>query len=106
MQLFSVLADPVRLEIVELLATKERTAGEIASRFSISGPAISRHLRVLRESGVAVCRVDAQRRIYTLNPEKFTELEGWAQQLLSQWRRRFDALGRHLDNVSAPGRKP
>ena len=103
MQAFAVLADPVRLEIVEMLAEAEHTAGEIAARFPISGPAISRHLRVLRESGVATCRQEAQRRIYSLNPAPVAEVEEWANRLLDQWRGRFDALGRHLDNIAAKG---
>lgn len=97
MELFTVLADPVRLEIVEMLATKERTAGEIAGRFDVSGPAISRHLRVLREHGVVTRRSEAQRRIYALNPKRIDEVEDWAHKLVTQWRHRFDALGRHLD---------
>ena len=94
---FAVLADPVRLEIVELLAGGERSAGDIADRFDISGPAVSRHLRVLRESGVATCRHDAQRRLYALNPESLREVEGWAHSLLRSWRAHLDALGRHLE---------
>jgi DNA-binding transcriptional ArsR family regulator len=101
MQALAVLADPVRLEIVELLAESERTAGQIAAHFPVSGPAISRHLRVLRESGVATYRQDAQRRIYALNPASIEEVEDWAGGLLRQWRSRFDALGRHLDDLAA-----
>jgi DNA-binding transcriptional ArsR family regulator len=97
----AVLADPVRLEIVELLAESERTAGEIAAHFPVSGPAISRHLRLLRESGVATYRQDAQRRIYALNPASLEEVQDWASRLLLQWRSRFDALGLHLDDLAA-----
>lgn len=99
--LFAVLGDPVRLEIVEMLAAQERTAGEIASRFAVSGPAVSRHLRVLRDAGVATYRQDAQRRVYSLNAATLTDVEGWAQQLLHQWQSRFEALGRHLDDVAS-----
>ena len=101
MPALAALADPVRLEIVELLAESERTAGEIAAHFPVSGPAISRHLRVLRESGVATYRQDAQRRIYALNPASLEEIEDWAGGLLRRWRTRFDALGRHLDDMAA-----
>lgn len=96
-----MLSDPIRLEIVELLAESERTAGEIAAHFPVSGPAISRHLRVLRESGVATYRQDAQRRIYALNPASLQEVEEWAGDVLRRWRTRFDALGRHLDAMAA-----
>jgi DNA-binding transcriptional ArsR family regulator len=104
MQALAVLADPVRLEIVELLAQSERTAGEIAAHFPVSGPAISRHLRVLRESGVATYRQDAQRRIYALNPASLEEVEDWAAGLLRTWHQRFDALGKHLDELAAKER--
>jgi DNA-binding transcriptional ArsR family regulator len=96
----AVLADPVRFEIVELLAESERTAGEIAAHFPVSGPAVSRHLRVLRESGIASYRQDAQRRIYALNPKAIAEVEDWAARLLRTWQARFDALGRHLDDLA------
>lgn len=99
--MFAVLGDPVRLEIVEMLAERELTAGQIASRFPVSGPAISRHLRVLRDAGVATYRQDAQRRVYSLNPSTLTDVEGWAQQLLQQWRSHFDALGRHLGAMAS-----
>ena len=95
-----MLADPVRFEIVEMLASGERSAGEIAAQFGISGPAISRHLRVLRNSGVASCRRDAQRRVYSLNPEPLAELEDWSAALLAQWRGRFEALRHYLDATS------
>ena len=94
-----MLADPVRREILELLAGGERSAGDIAGRFPVTGPAVSRHLRVLRESGLATCRHEGQRRIYALNPPALAEVGHWADQLLQEWRSRFDALGRHLDEA-------
>ncbi len=103
MQVFAALADPVRCEIVEMLAGGERSAGAIAARFPVSGPAVSRHLRVLREAGIAKCRTEAQRRIYSLNPEPLVELEGWSTALLSQWRSRFEVLGRYLDESQGKG---
>ena len=103
MQEFAVLGDPVRLGIIEMLADRERTAGEIASAFDISGPAISRHLRVLRESGLALCRHEGQRRIYALNPQAVEGVGAWADQILDQWRSRFDALGRHLAATANKG---
>ena len=96
--LLAALADPVRFEIVELLATGDRTVGEIAERFPVSGPAISRHLRVLREAGLATYRHDAQRRVYRLEPAAFEQLGTWTTQLERAWRTRFDALGQHLDH--------
>jgi DNA-binding transcriptional ArsR family regulator len=103
---FAVLADPIRAQIVELLATSERSAGEIAAHFPVSGPAVSRHLRILRESGIATYRVDAQRRVYRLDPVELTRAQQWLDHQLASWRDRFDALGEHLDDVAAPrGRK-
>src|SRR5262245_47111156 len=98
MELFAVLADPVRVEIIEMLAERDHAAGEIAARFPVTGPAISRHLRVLRESGIAVYRQDAQSRIYSLNPEPLGTVADWASRVTQVWRQRFEALGLYLDN--------
>jgi DNA-binding transcriptional ArsR family regulator len=95
----AALADPTRRRIVELLADGELNAGEIASQFDVSGPAISRHLRVLRQPGVATYRRDAQRWVYALNPDKITELDRWMRDTLLRWQQRFDALGEHLDRM-------
>ena len=73
----AALADPVRREIVELLATGERGAGEIAERFPVTRPAISRHLRVLREAGLVTSEVRAQRRVYRLERASLAELDAW-----------------------------
>ena len=99
MQVCAALADPVRVEIVELLASGDRTAGEIADRFPISRPAVSRHLRILREVGLAAVREDAQRRIYSLNPAPLDELQLWMARNRSAMEERLDALGRHLDDM-------
>lgn len=99
MDAMAALADPTRRRIVELLADGERPAGEIADQFDVSGPAISRHLRVLREAGVATYRRDAQRWVYALNPDKITELDRWMRDTLLRWQRRFDDLGAHLDRM-------
>ena len=77
MHVLAALADPVRREIVELLATGERGAGEIAERFPVTRPAISRHLRVLREAGLVASEVRAQRRVYRLERASLAELDAW-----------------------------
>lgn len=100
MQAFAALADPTRLEIVELLCERDRTAGEIAERFPVSGPAVSRHLRVLRESGLVAFTKEGQHRIYRLNPEPLAEADDWMQRQLTAWHHRYDALGRHLDRMA------
>ena len=92
MKTLEVLAEPTRLQIVELLAEGERSAGEIASHFDTSRPGISRHLRVLREHGLVRAREDAQRRLYSLDPAPLEELDEWLQRYRRFWSNRLDAL--------------
>ena len=96
MQSLQALADPTRRRIVELLAVRERTAGELVSEFDVSAPAISQHLNVLRDAGLVTTRVEGQSRIQTLNPDGFDDLEVWLQKTRSIWSRRLDALEREL----------
>jgi len=105
METFTALADPVRRQIIGLLAERELTAGEIADCFAITRPAISRHLKVLREAGLARVRGDAQRRIYALEPKPLDELEAWIVAQKRIWARKFDALGAHLDRMAETGGK-
>jgi len=93
MDAFSALADPNRRAIVELLAQRgELTAGEIAQQFPISAPAVSQHLKVLREANVLLMEKRAQQRIYRINPDAMRAVESWAHRMAQVWRRRFDAL--------------
>jgi DNA-binding transcriptional ArsR family regulator len=92
MNALEALAEPTRRRIVELLAEGERSAGEIASQFSTSRPGISRHLRVLREHGLVRARGDAQRRLYSLDPEPLRELDEWLERYRAFWGNRLDAL--------------
>ncbi|TKG72337.1 ArsR/SmtB family transcription factor [Prauserella endophytica] len=94
---FAVLADPHRRRVLELVAARERTAGELAAEFDVSRPAVSRHLRVLKEAGLVTCRQDAQRRIYRLDPGPLTEVAGWVDRMRGYWAGRLDALEDHLD---------
>ncbi len=96
MQIFSALADPTRQRIVELVAVTERSAGEIAERFEVSQPAISQHLKILREAGVIQRRTDAQRRLYRLNPAALIEVDRWLMRIRRFWATRLDALEREL----------
>ena len=96
MQAIEALADPTRRRIVELLADGERSAGDIASHFSVSRPAVSRHLRVLREHGLVRAREEAQRRLYALDPAPLAELDSWLQRYRSFWAERLDALDEEL----------
>lgn len=99
MDVYTALADPTRREIVTLLAQGERTAGDLASRFPIAGPSVSRHLRVLRDSGLISYRPVAQRRIYRLESSVLEEASSWMQVQLEVLRQRFDRLGEHLDRM-------
>lgn len=96
MQSLAAIADPTRRRIVELLAQRERTAGELVEEFDMSAPAISQHLNVLREAGLVVTRAEGQSRIQSLNPAGLDELEAWLEKTRSTWSRRLDALEREL----------
>ena len=96
MQSLLAIADPTRRRIVELLAVRERTAGELVDEFDMSAPAISQHLNVLREAGLVTTRAEGQSRIQSLNPDGFDELDTWLEKTRSVWSRRLDALEREL----------
>lgn len=74
---FAALADPTRRRILEMLATREMPAGEIARRFDMTPPAVSQHLKLLRDAGLVHVRRDAQRRIYAFDPNGLAELDAW-----------------------------
>ena len=96
MEIFEVLADPTRRRILELLASADRSAGELAGEFEISQPGVSRHLRVLREARVVSARPEGQRRLYRLEPTALRELSDWVTRRRRDWERRLDALEDHL----------
>jgi DNA-binding transcriptional ArsR family regulator len=85
MQGFAALADPTRRKIVEMLAVRELPAGEIARRFDMTAPAVSQHLKLLRDAGLVHVRRDAQRRIYALNPTGLAELDEWLARFRRFW---------------------
>ena len=101
MREFAALADPTRRRIVELLAMGERSAGELVDEFDFSGPAISQHLKTLRDAGLVQVRVDAQRRIYAIDRNGFDSIDAWLQSVRKFWTRRLDALERELRNAAA-----
>jgi DNA-binding transcriptional ArsR family regulator len=100
MEAFAALADPVRAEIVRLLAVRDLAAGDIAARFPISRPAVSRHLSVLLRSRLVRVRGEAQRRVYSLDPNGLDDVDRWVGECRRIWHDRLDALGRHLDDVA------
>lgn len=97
MEVFEALADPTRRRIVELLAEEERSAGELAGHFQVSRPAVSKHLRVLREAGLVTVREDAQKRIYRLEPKALRRAEGWLARHRQFWQQRLDALEAQIE---------
>ena len=86
------LADPSRRAMLEILRDHPASAGELAEALPIARPGVSRHLRVMREAGLVDVRPDAQRRIYSLRPEAFMELDEWLDSYRALWRNRLDAL--------------
>jgi DNA-binding transcriptional ArsR family regulator len=100
MHAFDVLGDPVRRRVLELLAEGERSAGEIGEvvqrEFAISQPAVSQHLRVLRESGFAVMRPEGRRRLYAVDPRSLQDADAWFEPFRRFWQPHLDALGTEL----------
>lgn len=100
MHAFDVLGDPVRRRILELLAGSELPAGAISAaiqrEFGISQPAVSQHLRVLRESGFAVARPEGARRLYAVRPEALGEVDAWLERFRRFWEPPLDALATEL----------
>ena len=93
MDVFNALAEPNRRRIVEMLARNgQLSATDISVKFNVSPPAISQHLKVLRETNLVNMEKRAQQRIYTINPEAMQQLEGWAKQIMELWTQRFDAF--------------
>ena len=101
MMVCETLADATRVRIVELLAQRDLTAGEIAANFDVSRPAISRHLRVLREGNLVTVTNDATRRIYRLDPRPLRELKAWLTRDEREVEARLDKLGAHLDDMAS-----
>lgn len=92
MDTFSALADPVRRAILETLNEEPLTAGQLADRFPISRPAVSRHLKVLRQAGLVSVAASGRERVYRVEPAPLAEIEGWLAQYRDIWPNRFDAL--------------
>ena len=97
MDTFTALADPTRRRIIESLAVGEASFGDLADKFEMSRPAVSQHLKVLRNAGIVTARADAQRRIYRLTQESFDEVEEWLGRVREFWSQRLDRLERLLD---------
>jgi DNA-binding transcriptional ArsR family regulator len=105
---FAVIAEPNRRAILNMLSSSERSVGELMSHLHLPQPSVSKHLKVLREGGFVESRVEAQRRVYRLNPKPLQEVDAWLAPFRRFWSRHVDALEQHLDKmgrVSAKVRK-
>lgn len=106
---FEIIAEPNRRAILALLTSSEQSVGEIERQLGMSQPAVSKHLRVLRDAGFVESTVDAQRRLYRLKSGPFQELDAWLEQFRRFWSVHIDALERHLDRMDprpAKGKTP
>jgi DNA-binding transcriptional ArsR family regulator len=99
---FTVLAEPSRRAILTLLASGERSVGDLESALNLSQPSVSKHLRVLRDAGFVEATIDAQRRVYRIRPEPLQEVDAWMAPFRRYWSARVDALERHLDRIATP----
>jgi DNA-binding transcriptional ArsR family regulator len=103
---FEIIAEPNRRAILGLLASSQQSVGEIERQLHMPQTTVSKHLRVLREAGFVESTVDAQRRLYRLNPEPLQELDAWLAQFRRFWNAHVDALERHLDRMDLPMDQP
>ncbi len=97
--MFEIIAEPNRRAILSLLVSSRQSVGEIERQLRMPQPAVSKHLRVLRDAGFVESTVDAQRRLYRLKPEPLQEVDAWLEQFRQFWSAHVDALERHLDRM-------
>ena len=96
---FRAVSDPTRRQMLELLGGGERTAAELAAPFDMTQPAVSQHLRVLREAGLVDVRKEGRHRVYTLDPRPLREVFDWAGYFEGFWKKRLSALGARLSEL-------
>lgn len=101
---FEIIAEPNRRAILSLLVSSRQSVGEIERQLGMPQPAVSRHLRVLRDAGFVESTVDAQRRLYRLKPEPLQEVDAWLAPFRRFWSAHLDALERHLDRMEKSSR--
>lgn len=102
---FAIIAQPSRRAILSLLASSERSVGDIEAQLRLPQPSVSKHLRVLRQAGFVEARIDAQRRVYRIKPEPLMEIDAWLAPFRRFWSVHLDALERHLDQMNPPPRR-
>ncbi len=105
LETFRALAEPNRLQIIELLLAGPRPVGDVVDQLGLRQPQVSKHLRVLSEAGLVDVRVDAQRRIYALRPAPLQELEAWLDRYRRIWESNFQRLDALLDHMKAKEKK-
>jgi DNA-binding transcriptional ArsR family regulator len=102
MDVFEAVAEPTRRTVLNILAAQERSAGELVAAFpALTQPAVSRHLRILRESQLVDVRADGTRRVYSLRPAALAELDRWLDSYRRFWSERLDGLEAHLDSKTS-----
>lgn len=101
---FEIVAEPTRRRILDLLRVESRAVGDLVDELGLAQPAVSKHLRVLRDAGLVVAEVDAQRRLYRLNAGPLRELDAWVAPYRRHWAKHLDDLERHL--ASMPDDEP
>ena len=99
---FAVIAEPHRRAILSMLSTSERSVGELMHRLRLPQPSVSKHLKVLREGGFVESRVEAQRRVYRLNPKPLQDVDAWLEPFRRFWSKHVDALEQHLERMEKP----
>lgn len=97
--MFDVVAEPHRRRILDLLTEAEQPVGELVAQLELSQPAVSKHLRVLREAGLVEVRGDAQRRLYSVRPEPLQAIDEWLTPYRRMWAASLDDLARHLERT-------
>jgi DNA-binding transcriptional ArsR family regulator len=100
---WSALGDPHRRHVLDLLRDGECAVGDLIAELGLSQPATSKHLRVLRDTGLVRVRKDAQRRVYAIEPAPMADIDAWLVPYRQFWNARLDRLGRHLDESAAKG---
>jgi DNA-binding transcriptional ArsR family regulator len=98
---FTVLAEPTRRRILDVLRTAEASVNELVAAVAVSQPTVSKHLKVLREAGFVTVRTARQQRIYAIDVRELRRIDAWLEPYRQLWTRHLDALERHLDRVDA-----
>ena len=100
MNAFTILAEPNRRLLLDLLLDGAKPVSRLVEQVDMSQPVVSKHLRVLRDAGFVSVKPDGQRRLYSINPKPFKEVDAWIQPYRQYWSERLEALERHLDQTA------